>query len=98
MAKKNEHEDAPTTAAAIFEEEAMAGRLADLERENAVLKAQVMAEALARGPKADFPTAVYRKVPKSERWPHGYETKRVETEVARAALSSAWVDSPADLG
>lgn len=69
-------------------------RLAALEAENAALKAASGSEA---GPKAEYPAAVYRKVPVSEHWPHGYETKRVENAEARAALSKAWVDSPADL-
>jgi len=97
MAKQKQDTNAPTTAAAVFADEAIAARIADLERENAALKARVEAEEAARGPKAEYPAAVYRKVPKSDRWPYGYETKRVETEEARAALPEAWVDSPADL-
>ena len=71
-------------------------RLSALEAENAALKATLAGTPAAD--KAEYPTAVYRKVLKSERWPHGYETKRVDTAEARAALSAAWVDSPADLG
>lgn len=73
----------------------MSERLAALEAENAALKAA--ASGAPPADKAQYPAAVYRKVPKSDRWPHGYETKRVETEEARAALGEQWVDSPADL-
>ena len=94
MAKVNVPTEA-ATAAVPRVDNSLVARFAALEAENAALKAANV--DAAGGPKAEFPTAVYRKVPKSDRWPNGYETKRVNTPEARAALGKLWVDSPADL-
>lgn len=45
-----------------------------------------------------FPLTLYKKVPKSERWPNGYEAKQFAAPEDVAKIDPAvWKASPADL-
>ena len=73
---------------------------AQLEADNAALQAKLAALDAAAAPTvpvAQYPKAKYKKCPPSERWPNGYEARRVDSPETEAHLGTDWVDSPADL-
>jgi len=47
---------------------------------------------------SQYPTTKYRKVPVTDKFPHGYEARQCETEDDEPKFDpSVWKDSPGDL-